>query len=63
MMPGEAKLRGLRLVGVMLNLSDLLKADNQVIFIAKMRISPLPGGKEEMLWAVICAEGILMLRL
>lgn len=68
--PGEAKLRGVTarrgdvvLVGVMLNLSDLLKADNQVIFFAETRILPLPGGEEEMLGAVICTQGILRLHL
>lgn len=33
------------------------------VFFAEMRLSPVPGEEEEMLWAVICTEGILMLRL
>lgn len=45
LMPGEAKLWGIGLAAVMLNLSDLLKADNQVIFFLKQGSLLCPEGK------------------
>lgn len=53
--PGEARWRGIRLVGAMLSLSDLLKADNQMIFLLKWGSRPCPKEKRRC-FGLCCAQ-------